>query len=315
MTAKNPAGILAGFFWFLVGKLGLICTVGGFRSYFLGGAAGQGDPSGRPQYFLQGIFVAGGYGFCLFLVLRGGCFHGPYVCGQRPVAARRLADVRQCPRDVLDFLRPWWPQPVFSGTEWGTKMKNRMALPAALAAIALMVSACSSAAGESESGGSTSSPSASVAAAAPASAAPAAEPAAAKSSFADNVLTTDDLKITITEHRVIPVGEPGNEYGEKPVIAFWYQITNLSGENVSPMNWIYSISAFQDNNPNSVNQIEIGSLPDSRFLDTQTETIKKGGTVENAVAYELDDLTTPVDLVASDDLGFTEIGKLSFDLQ
>lgn len=195
-------------------------------------------------------------------------------------------------------------------------MKNRMALPAALAAIALMVSACSSAAGESESGGSTSSPSASVAAEAPAAAAPSAEPAAAaKSSFADNVLTTDEVKIAITEHKVIAVGEPGNEYGEKPVIAFWYEITNLSGENVTPMNWIYNITAFQDNNPNSVNQIEIGMLPDERFQETQMETIKQGGTVENAVAYELDDLTTPVDLVASDDLGFTEIGKLTFNLQ
>ena len=43
----------------------------------------------------------------------------------------------------------------------------------------------------------------------------------------------------------------------------------------------------------------MGSLPDDRFLDSQTENIKKGGTVENAIAYELDDLVTPVDLVAT----------------
>lgn len=193
-----------------------------------------------------------------------------------------------------------------------------MALPAALAAIALMVSACSSTAGESAEAApapSTSATAEAPAASAPKASATKAEPAAGKPSFVDGVLTTADMKITITEHKVIPVGEPGNEYGEKPVIAFWYQITNISGEDISPMNWIYNISAFQDNNPNSVNQIEIGSLPDARFLDTQMETIKQGGTVENAVAYELDDLTTPVDLVASDDLGSTEIGKLSFGLQ
>lgn len=190
-------------------------------------------------------------------------------------------------------------------------MKKRMALPAALAAIALMVSACSSTVDESAEAAPA--PSASEA---PAAAAPkAAEPAAGKSSFVDGVLTTDELKITITEHKVIPVGGPGNEYGEKPVIAFWYEITNIAGENVTPMNWIYDIRAFQDNNPNSVNELEIGMLPDARFMETQSETIKPGGTVENAVAYELDDETTPVDLVASDDLGATEIGKLSFGLQ
>jgi hypothetical protein len=43
--------------------------------------------------------------------------------------------------------------------------------------------------------------------------------------------------------------------------------------------------------------------------------IKEGGTVSNAVAYELSDTTTPVDLVASLDLGSTEIGKMTFTLQ
>jgi hypothetical protein len=45
------------------------------------------------------------------------------------------------------------------------------------------------------------------------------------------------------------------------------------------------------------------------------ETIKKGGTVENAIAYELDDEIAPVDLVASTDLGVTELGKTSYKLQ
>ena len=39
---------------------------------------------------------------------------------------------------------------------------------------------------------------------------------------------------------------------------------------------------------------------------------ESGGTVENAMAYELDDLTTPVELVASDDLGMTEIGRETY---
>ena len=58
----------------------------------------------------------------------------------------------------------------------------------------------------------------------------------------------------------------------------------------------------------------MGSLPDDRFLDSQTENIKKGGTVENAMAYELDDLDTPVDLVATEGLDEV-IGKATYTLR
>lgn len=133
-------------------------------------------------------------------------------------------------------------------------------------------------------------------------------------SFENGVLTTSELKIQITSHKVIKVGEEGNEHGEKPVIGFWYTTTNLTDDDVSPMNFLYVFSAYQDNNPNAENEIEVGSLPDDRFLDTQTENIKKGGTVENAVAYELDDLVTPVDLVAVEGLDEV-IGKTTYQLK
>ncbi len=58
----------------------------------------------------------------------------------------------------------------------------------------------------------------------------------------------------------------------------------------------------------------MGSLPDDRFLDSQSENIKKGGTVENAMAYELDDLVTPVDLVATEGLDDV-IGKATYKLR
>lgn len=139
------------------------------------------------------------------------------------------------------------------------------------------------------------------------------------SSFVDGVITTPEMKIEITDHKVIPVGKKGNEYGSKPVIAFWYKTTNLTEKDVekdiSPMNFIYVVEAFQDNNPNAENKLEVGSLPDDKFRDTQMENIKKGGTVANAIAFELDDVKTPVDLVASNDLGMTEIGKITYKLK
>ena len=135
-----------------------------------------------------------------------------------------------------------------------------------------------------------------------------------QATFKDGVLTNADVKIQITRYKIIKAGQKGNEYGEKPVIAFWYKTTNVSGKKVDPSEFIFDFEAYQDNDPNAENKLDVGSLPDDRFLDSQDETIKKGGTVESAIAYELDDLTTPVDLVASEDLGETTIGKATYKL-
>jgi hypothetical protein len=140
-------------------------------------------------------------------------------------------------------------------------------------------------------------------------------PGTDEAAFKNGVLTTPDMKVQITRYKIIKPGQKGNEYGKKPVIAFWYKATNLSGKKLDPnIAFILPFKAYQDNNPNAENELEVGSLPDNRFLDSQMENIKKGGTVENATAYELDDLVTPVDLVATE--GFDEvIGKATYKLR
>lgn len=188
--------------------------------------------------------------------------------------------------------KPWYQSPLYIG----------LMIVGALVIVGLALSS-----GEESPPASTQPEQATVATDDVASATPAVD-----TSFVDGVLTTPEMKIVITDHKVIQPGMKGNEYGEKPVIAFWYKITNLSGGEVSPMNWIYVFTAYQDNNPNAENEIGVGSLPDDAFLESQMEKIKEGGTVENAVAYELDDLKTPVELVASDDLGMTEIGRETY---
>ena len=132
-------------------------------------------------------------------------------------------------------------------------------------------------------------------------------------SFADGVLTCEDYTITITDYRVIQPGQEGNEYGEKPVIAFWYDTTNTGAEsdlNASTA-WILVFEAVQDNDPNVVNTLNVGMLPDDQYLDSQLQSIKVGGTVPNAIAYELDDEITPVTLTAKDILG-SEYGSQTF---
>jgi hypothetical protein len=147
------------------------------------------------------------------------------------------------------------------------------------------------------------------------------EPAAEKPAseegptFENGVLTTPDLKIQITRYKVIKAGQKGNEYGEKPVIAFWYKTTNLSGDKVFPADFLLYFNAYQDNNPNAENELEpvLAFSPDDRFVGSSSENIKKGGTVENAAAFELDDVDTPVDLVAAD--LHAVIGKATYTLK
>lgn len=142
-----------------------------------------------------------------------------------------------------------------------------------------------------------------------------AEAVKADAYFADNELVTDTVKIVITDYKVIQPGEEGNEYGDAPVIAFWYDTTNLSSETTNATTaWMFAFKAIQDNDPNVVNTLDVAALPDQAFLKTQLHDIKEGGTVSNAVAYTLDDTTTPVKLVASDMLGLTELGEQVFEI-
>jgi ribosome-associated protein YbcJ (S4-like RNA binding protein) len=113
------------------------------------------------------------------------------------------------------------------------------------------------------------------------------------------IVKLHDINIKITSWKVIPVGQKGNEYGEKPVIAFWYDTTNKTNKEIDPINaWLAVFSVYQDTSKSQVNELDVASLPDEKFLDTQTEAIKKNGTASNAIAYDLDSETVKVNLKA-----------------
>lgn len=134
--------------------------------------------------------------------------------------------------------------------------------------------------------------------------------------FKNNEAKLKDLKIVITETKVILPGETGNEYSDKPVFAIWYDTKNITGKEIDPMTaWIVVFEAVQDNNPNAINTLQIGMLPDNQFLDSQLETIKQNGTVSNAVAYELDDLETPVTLIATQGISGDKLGEQTFEIK
>lgn len=134
--------------------------------------------------------------------------------------------------------------------------------------------------------------------------------------FKDGKVSMKDIDLKITKYKVIPVGAEGNEYGKKPVIAFWYDTTNKSGKDIiNPMSaWFASFpeGVIQDNDKNKVNKLQVAMHPDKALVRDQSATIKKDGTVSGAVAYELTDLTTPIKLTAYKGVDRIELGSQEF---
>ena len=134
--------------------------------------------------------------------------------------------------------------------------------------------------------------------------------------FQEGVLTTPEVRVEITDYRVIQPGGEGNQYGKDPVLAIWYDTTNLGSESEDAPNplgvFIPVFTAYQDNNPDVVNTLSVGMMPDLELLDYQTAAIKPGRTAPNAIAYVLTDLTTPVELAATYDN--QEVGRMTFNL-
>ncbi|ECB9831963.1 DUF5067 domain-containing protein [Listeria monocytogenes] len=138
----------------------------------------------------------------------------------------------------------------------------------------------------------------------------------AEKTFKDGVLENGYQKIKITKHKVIPAGEKGNENGFEPVIAFWFEITNKTNEKLSPnFSWWKEIDIYQIMESKQAIELEEAPLPDDQFLSTYDEDIKKGVTVQSAVAYYLFDDAAPVDLVYGGFLGGEVYGKTRYQIK
>ena len=136
--------------------------------------------------------------------------------------------------------------------------------------------------------------------------------------FKDGKVSMEDIDLKITKYKVIPVGEEGNEYGDAPVIAFWYETTNKTEKDISPMTaWFASFpeGPIQDNDKNKVNKLQVALHPDKTLVNDQMSKIKKDGTVSGAIAYKLTDLTTPVKLTAYKGIGGIELGSQEFAIK
>lgn len=131
--------------------------------------------------------------------------------------------------------------------------------------------------------------------------------------FDGMVYEDDEARIEIIGCEILEVGSEYNKYGDVPLVCFKFNATNLSDWDVSASGkWIDTFRAYQDNDPNFLNELNVGSQENSAYHDTAFASIKKGGTVESVMTYELDDEETPVTLVAL--YRWEEIGSKDFDI-
>lgn len=133
--------------------------------------------------------------------------------------------------------------------------------------------------------------------------------------FQDGTLVSPHLRIQITSASVILPGETGNEYGEAPVLAFWYETTNLTGQEVNPLTaWFTHFRVIQDQGTGAPSELTLGMVPDGSLAKNQSTVIAEGETVVNAVSYTLLDAETPVELIASDAV-LNQIGSALYPIQ
>ncbi|CAI3504417.1 hypothetical protein CIRMBP1292_00679 [Enterococcus cecorum] len=142
---------------------------------------------------------------------------------------------------------------------------------------------------------------------------------AAEANFDGKMLRGNSYSVRITEHKVIQPGEAGNEGGDKPLIAFYFDtLVNSTYDNSAPLTpsiaWTLNFHVVQDNDPNKVNELQFGVLNDATAETNSYAEIKPGGTVSSAVAYQLTDTTTPVNLIAGDLTG-TQFGTAEFSVK
>lgn len=132
--------------------------------------------------------------------------------------------------------------------------------------------------------------------------------------FVNGVLTADQVIIKITDYKVIPKGQDGNDYNDGDVIEFYYDVKNVDAEELTASTaWIALIEAIQDNDPNVVNRLEVGMNPDGT-PDSDFENIKIGGTVSSRICYVLTDSETPVTLKAGTMAG-DDYGSQTFEIK
>lgn len=132
--------------------------------------------------------------------------------------------------------------------------------------------------------------------------------------FDGTTANLQDVKIKITGVKFYQGDETTNG---KNVICFDYTITNKTDKDVNALTgWQAVFNAYQDNK-NTEGKLEVAPMPSDtsdQILQEQDQSIKKGGSVQCRMAYELDSNKKPVVLKATKGYDGTFLGKKTFKI-
>lgn len=133
----------------------------------------------------------------------------------------------------------------------------------------------------------------------------------------DNTAVLNDIDVKVLETEFIPKGT--YEGQEKDQLGIIYEVKNKSDKEIDPISgWYATFEATQDTK-DTVHKLETAPMPNIKkyqdYLDTQLDIIKKDGTLKNAMAYELEDTTTPVILKATKGVGGKKLGEIEVKIE
>lgn len=136
-------------------------------------------------------------------------------------------------------------------------------------------------------------------------------------SFENDIAKLNDIDVTVKDSKVRPAGTTDAQTTDQLIID--YTVKNKSDKDINVITaWQAAFEATQDSK-DAERKLQIGASPfDGKYkemIERQLDNIKKGGTVEGVVAYDLEDTETPVKLTAHQGSGGKELGTKTIKLK
>ncbi|WP_165983028.1 DUF5067 domain-containing protein [Macrococcus brunensis] len=133
----------------------------------------------------------------------------------------------------------------------------------------------------------------------------------------DKTAVLDDIDVKVLETELMPKGSYEGQIADQLVIT--YEVKNKTDKEIDPLSgFLAAFEAYQEDE-NSMRKLDVGMSPlNDKYkfaLENQSNIIKKEGIVKNAIAYDLKDLKTPVELKASKGIGGEKLGTLTVELK
>lgn len=127
----------------------------------------------------------------------------------------------------------------------------------------------------------------------------------------DASVKNDSLQIDVKGYQVVPAGVGGAANSLKPVVVFYYDVTNTGDKEIDALSaWTELFDVYQNKGEDDRNLLGQGVFADESIPSENGNTpLKKGETKSYYKPYELSDDTTSVTIRSHDGLGGAKLGE------